>query len=77
MKELRITECDGCHKEGECQLREGTAGNGDPQKALWFLAPPGWWSTYYRVPNGPYKGAMMIIHRCPDCIDKAAPSKSS
>ena len=77
MSDLRITNCDGCDKEGPCQVREGAAGKGDPQKTLWFQSPPGWWAAYYVVPNGPQKGALMILSRCPDCIDKAASPKKS
>ncbi len=39
----------------------------------WFLQPPGWWASYYVVPNGPQKGTMIIISRCPNCIDEVAP----
>jgi len=70
--ELRIAPCDGCGKEAPCYVRVGTAGKGDPQKTTWFLQPPGWWSGNYYVKSGVHKGVMIILSRCPDCIDEAA-----
>ncbi len=73
MSDLRLAPCDKCGAEAECHVRSGKASLGEKQKMTWFLQPPGWWASYYVVPNGPQKGTMIIISRCPNCIDEVAP----
>lgn len=71
--DLRVAPCDKCGVEADCRVRLGKASLGEPKRTTWFLQPPGWWAAYYVVPNGPRKGTMMILSRCPNCIDEVAP----
>jgi len=71
--DLRVAPCDKCGAEADCRVRSGTASPGEKKPMTWFLQPPGWWAGYYVVEEGPHKGALIILSRCPNCIDEVAP----